>query len=219
MNVKPYVPHSVRSKQFWKKLADKLNFHPAFVWEAYMNKWCCGVGARDFHQLVMTGEITRDEVIEAGEDFLEVPISELDRRQIEHEKWAKENDFTDLLNYHLKQHIQVGDRIVSDETKTFCGSKKQYQTQGKKYRVLELDDKRDGLTDFTAITNADMKGERIWWGVHGIRSVWRGRKEIWNWHLDYLELFKEQNTGHLQTQEMIDHCSKQAEKARKGEKD
>ena len=65
-----------------------------------------------------------------------------------------------------------GDYVVSDEDKTYLSGGK-YQSVGKKYCIKSLSDDRDGLCDFTAITNADMKGERIWWSVHGIKSLWR----------------------------------------------
>ncbi len=217
MKTLPYELGSIRSKRFWQEIADKLELHVTIIKEARINKYW-QTDSRDFGNLIKRGEITREQIMEAASDFLEMPDIELNRRQMESEKCGIENDDDmDLLNYRLKQIIEVGDYIVSNETKTFCFSGKQYQTKGKKYRITELNDYRENLVGFTAITTADIKKERIWWSNHGTKSLWRGNQEIWNWHLAYLELFKENNPNHPQTQEMIEHCTKQAELTAKGE--
>ena len=173
-------------------------------------RWYRSYQTNEFLAHLCSGEIPRDEVVKAATDFMEIPISELDRREAEAFKDSQECDFGDLLNYRLKQLVQVGDEVVSEETKTFCFSGIQYQTQGKRYTIRELNDSRDGLTGFTALTNSDIPTDPIYWNNFGIRSLWRDGKELWNWHLDYLALFKEQNPNHPQTQEMIDHCTGKA---------
>jgi hypothetical protein len=218
MKVKPYIKASVRTKKAWDNLAKMLDLHCTIVREAYFNRWFTSVDFGDFINLIETGEITRDDVIEAGEDWMEIPVSELDKMLVKKEKASLENDDSDLLHYRCKQLIQLGDEIVSDETKTFCFSGKQYQTQGKRYKITSLDDKRAGLSGFTARTESDIEGEGIWWSSYGVKSLWRDGKEIWNWNLGYLQIFMENNPNHPDTQEMIDHCTAGAKLMAIGEK-
>ena len=112
--------------------------------------------------------------------------------------------------------IEVGDEIVSTETKSYCGSNKQYLTKGKKYRITELDDRNELLLgNFIATTKTDIKGERELVCNYGINSVWRNGVEIWNWNLAYLELWMEQNPGHPETEEMIKFTNDRAELMKK----
>lgn len=210
MRVRPYELRSVRNKLAWQDIATQLGLHITIVKEAYFSKWCTGVQAIDFISLVKKGEITREQIVEDGCDFMEMPIAELDRREAEALKDSQDSDFSDLVSYRLKAIVQVGDEVVSEENKTFCFSQQQYQTQGKRYKIASLSDARGGLTEFTAITNADIVNESIHWSSYGIRSLWRNGKEIWNWNLAYLELFKEQNPNHPQTPEMVEHCTRKA---------
>ncbi len=217
METLPYEPYSVRSKRAWQEIAEILNLHPVIIREAYINKYY--QYSSSFFDYIKSGKISYANIIEAAEDFLEMPDIELDRRQKEWDKCSLENDFCDLMNYRLKDLIEVGDYLVSDETKTFCFSGKQYQTKGKKYKIIELNDDRDGkLTGIHAITDADIKGETIHWCEYGMKSLWRNEKEIWNWQLAYLALHKEQNPNHPQTPELEEQCIRNAKLMAKGEK-
>ncbi len=218
MKTIPYELFSVRRSRRDKELSDKLNLHPVIVREAYINRWW--QSGSYFYDNVMKGEITREEVIAEAKDFMEMPDVELERRETKWQESSKENDFCDIMNYRLKQIIEVGDYLMSDETKTYCFSKKQYQTKGKLYKIRELSDDRDSpMTGICAITNSDMRNKQdtIHWCHYGIKSVWRGKKEIWNWSLAYFQLWKEQNPNHPQTQEMEDQSIKNAKITARGE--
>ena len=123
MKVKPYVLGSVRNTQAWNEIADLLNLHVVIVREAYMARWCAPVQARDFIDLVKRGEITREEVVEAADCFMEFPLEELDRREAASLELSQENDFSDRLDYKLKQIIEVVELVFE--------------------RLLQLDDQFD----------------------------------------------------------------------------
>ncbi len=220
MKTIPYELYSIRRARRDKELSDKLNLHPVIVREAYINRWWRCDGSY-FYDNVMSGKITREEVIAEAIDFMEMPDVELERRNQKAIGAQKENDFCDIMNYRLKQLIEVGDWLMSDETKTYCFSKKQYQTQGKKYKIISLnDEKANPMTGICAITNSDMKDKRdtIHWCEHGIKSVWRKGKEIWNWNLAYLALHKEQNPNHPQTAQLEEQCLRHAKLMAKGKR-
>lgn len=180
MNVKPYIPSSERNRIAWENLSQILGVHPVIIREVYFKKWFTGVDIRDFMELVEEGEIKKDEF--AGVELTE---EEIQKRQSKFEEHSKERDFSDYLNYFLKGLIQIGDEIVCSETKTYTFSGDQYLTQGKRYKIISLEDFRSNLSGFTAITETDLPGGQSYWSEYGIRSLWREGKEIWNWHASY----------------------------------
>lgn len=207
----PYVPSSVRSKEAWEDVAKFVGLHPTQVREAYIQRWCAPIQSKDWIKLVKRGDITKADIEEVK---ISVPEKDWD---VFHAEWCeagKQNDFCDLLNYRLKQIIQLGDKWVSDETKTYCFSGWQYLTKGKKYTIVSLAE--DGVSDFKAQTTTDLRKERHWIGVHGCRSIWRRDKEIWNWHLAYQALWEEQNPNHPQTELMRKHNKKNAYRSARG---
>ena len=223
MNVKPYEKYSVRSPKMWKLAADKMGVHPVILRKLYVDRYCAPIAARDFIDLILKNKRNRDDQKFADrlvEELAEIKMTpeEIAAKEASSQEAAEAMDFCDELSYRLKQLIQVGDEIVSDENKDFCFSKKQYQTAGNRYKILNLLDNRDGLTDFTAITNADIKGQ-IWWNVHGVQSVWRDGKEIWNWWRDYHALFVEKNPNHPQEAELRENSERNAIRCAKGKKE
>lgn len=224
MNVKPYEKASVRNARVWKAAADKLGTHPSILSHVYIENYCVGIDSRDFIDLCTRPADREDSKFLAGvkEEIAACKMTpqECENKERETREFHEEHtDFTDILDYRLKQLIQVGDEIVSNEDKTFCFSGEQYQTAGKRYKIKSLDDKRENLTGFHVTTTSNIKGETIGWCVHGIRSVWRKKKEIWNWWRAYHDLWVEQNPNHPQTAEMEAQRDVEAEKAAKGIRD
>lgn len=226
MKTLPYEKASVRSKRIWREAADKLGTHPAILKHVYIENYCVGIDCMDFIRLVTKptdGEDTKfiagvkENIVKAMPDW---PLARCEEKERKDQEFQEEHtDFTDLIDYRLKQLIQVGDEIVSNEDKTFCFSGKKYQSAGKRYRITSLDDRRENLTGFHAVTTSDIRGTTISWCVHGIRSVWRKKKEIFNWWQAYHDLWVEQNPDHPQTSEMEAQRDKEAAKAARGEKD
>jgi len=219
MKCAPYEKQSIRGKRRWHQAASFLNMHPALLKEIYLDVWCTGIDAGDFIDYVLAGKkgFTRAELLEHPTKMDNWTKEQLDAKEANSQKWSEESDFCDLLNYRLKQLIRVGDYTIADETKTYCFSKKQYITKGKKYRIRELFDERG--SSFGCRTSTDLPKESNHESVHGIKVLWRNGKEIWNWNLEYLKLWQEQNPGHPQWQKMIEHCTKKAKKIRRGERD
>lgn len=214
MNCAPYKTLAERTKEGYREISKILGLHPVIIREVYFNRWFTGMDIRDFFALIKSGEIKREEF-----DGVQFTDEEIAKKQRTWNKAVKDNEFSDQLSYQLKQLIEVGDETVCDETKTFCFSNKQYLTAGKKYKIIELNDKRDTLTGFTAITNTDLEGERNWESNHSVRSLWRNNKEIWNWNVAYYNLWIEQNPKDKDNVEFKEHSMRSAEKARKGERD
>jgi hypothetical protein len=208
-----YEKSSVRSARAWAEAAAPLGVHPVILREFYFDKYCRGVQRRDFFSLLKRGGIKP-----TAEDLATTMTpEEIEAKALAQQKANEENDSCDLLLWRLKQLVEVGDEVMSDETKTFTFSQAQYITQGKRYKITELKD--DGGSEFGFISDTDIEGERNWGSAYGIKSLWRNGVEIYNWNLAYLELFKEENPDHEQTQIMIEHCTRQAELSRKGEKE
>jgi hypothetical protein len=222
MKVKPYEKYSIRSTRRWKEAAAKLGLHHIILRKIFFDYWWV-LDASQFLDYIDSGRWDLQKTLN------DHPLPTLTEEEIktEEDRWKKageDNDFTDLMYYRLKKMVKVGDYFMSDETKTFL-SGGEYLTAGKKYRIKELSDKRSdhGLVGFTAITTTNMRKEQHWCSHLGINSLWRGRKEIWNWNLAYLELFKEQNPDYHRThpkeyKEFVKHCEKNAARLRKGQK-
>jgi hypothetical protein len=211
MKVDPYIPLSVRTKAAWKRAGEILGLHPVVVREGFLQDWFRVMESKTFFTLLESGEIKKEEF-----DSVKFTDEQINEKQKIWDDALKESEDTDLMDYELKQLIEVGDEILSTDTKKFL-SGGEYITTGKRYKIKELHD--DGLTGFSAITSTNMKGERNWECVHGVRSLWRKGKEIWNWNIAYFEMFKRMNPNHPQTKEMEEHCLIQAEKIRQGKKD
>ena len=201
MTVEPYVPKSVRSKLAWEATAKILGVHPVVARQGYINRWAGCLSSREFHKLV-----AKKEIVATNREF----INTLSPEELE-ERLAnpcQESDFGDRLNYICKSRIEVGDELVSADTKTFCFGGQQYQTKGNRYKVLSLTD--DGPCDVAVVTESDIPGEKIWWSVHGIISIWRNGIEIYNWSREYLTQWMAENPDHPKTQEMVAFCNKRA---------
>jgi hypothetical protein len=222
MKVKPYEKYSIRSRRRWKEAADKLGIHTVILREIYWQVWFRGVEASYVLDQIISGEWDLQKVLNDEQMPVMTPeeIAEKDEKQL---KAAEDEDFTDLMYYRLKKLIQVGDYVMCDESKTFL-SGGEYVTAGKKYRIKELSDDRDGLTGFTAITTTNMRKEQHWLSHLGVNSLWRGRKEIWNWSTAYFDLYLEQNPDFPKTKpeefkEFEEYNRVAAEKHRKGLKE
>lgn len=216
MKVKPYVLKSIRSKLRWQAAADKLGVHVAILYQVFKDKGTIG---SEFLDAIMSDsqEMFQADVKKAASEC-PLSLAECEAELLEIDRFLNDLDFLDLLNYRLKQIIRVGDEIVSYESKKYLSGRK-YQSARRRYKISSLEDFRSDLSDFCAITNADIKGEKIYWCVHGIRSVWRKGKEIWNWHIAYHDLWVEQNPNHPETKKMEKQRDKYAAKARRGDKD
>jgi len=205
----PYEKSSVRKARLWKAAGESVNIHPVILREYYLDEYL-GCTASDFISLIKKGKIKIDP-----KDLKTFTPEEILDRESKSQKAAEDNDFCDLLTWRLKNLIEIGDYLVSDENKTFLSGGK-YQTKGKKYKITDLKD--EGGSNFGYVTTADIKGEKIWGSNYGVKSVWRKGKEIWNWNLAYLELWLEENPNHPETEKMIKHCNEGAEKTRKGKR-
>jgi len=217
MKTQPYVPKSIRSKLRWQAAADKLEVHVAILYQVFRDHHMVG---SDFLNAIMSESQEKFQAsVKKAASECPLTLAECEAKLLESDRFLEDLDFTDLLDYRLKQIIRVGDEIVSNESKKFCMSGKKYQSARKRYKISSLDDFGSDLSDFCAVTNADIKGEQICWCVHGIRSVWRKGKEIWNWWTAYHDLWVEQNPNHPETKKMEKQRDKYAAKARRGDKD
>ncbi len=208
MKCDPYVPSSVTNKKAWDEVASILGLHPVVARQVYLDRWYT-MDKKDFFALVRNGEFTKKDF-----DVVKMTQEELDAEYVSWCDAMKERDFSDLMYYRLKQIIEVGDETVCNETKTYCFSGKQYQTQGKRYKIENLYD--EGNSEFRYQTTTDLPTETNWGSFLGCKSIWRGDKEIWNWSIAWLELWKEQNPGHPETASMEEHCNQKAENLRLG---
>lgn len=217
MKTKPYKKASEIVAELWDKAAKAIGTTSYCLFEVYLRDNWTSVGAKNFCDGLSKENPDKKFVESVKEGLSSLTAEEIqvlkEKDEKKQESFAGDGDFTDLIYYRLKQMIEVGDEIVSTETKKYCFSNKQYLTKGKKYRITELDDRNELLLgDFIATTITDIKGECDYISNYGIGSVWRKGKEIWNWNLAYLELWMEQNPGHPETEEMVKFCTEQAEK-------
>lgn len=217
MKTQPYEKGSIRSKRAWEESAAIVGVHPVILRDVYIDRWCHAVQARNFLDCIKRNnekgflETVKAECAEAAKDWTDERIAE---KEAQSQEFAEERDFSDLMDYRLKQLIEVGDEIRAEETKTFL-SGGEYLTKGKLYKIVELRD--DGLCDFTAITRTNFEAEPNWSSIHGVRSLWRDGVEIWNWHQAYFDLWCEQNPDHPQTEDMRTYAAEQIEKATTGD--
>lgn len=210
MQCDPYEKRSVRSKRNWGEAAAHLGVHPAILREAYISRYFGPIQAKDFISIIMRKDdkkfVTMVKETCAAIKWTEAEIAEKEEKT---QEAMEDSDFADLMNYRLKLLIEIGDEWLSDETKTYTFSDTQYLTKGKRYTIQTLRD--EGGSEFGLTTTTDLPKETNYTSVHACKSIWRDGKEIWNWHRAYLALWLEQNPGHPQTQEMIDHCNGKAD--------
>lgn len=211
MQTQPYEKYSIRSKRFWDEAANLAGCSTSILRNVYHQKYWGLTGTEFVNSLKRKPE--RLEKLKQECQAVALTAQEIEDEQTLHKAPAEENDFDDLLQYRLKQLIQVGDEWLAQESKTFL-SGPEYITKGKRYRITELDDRRQSLSEFSARTTTNFPEETNCIGNYGCNSLWRDGVEIWNWHLAYLELAKEQIPDDPQIPELTAHCHDEAEKIR-----
>ena len=216
MKTEPYEKFADRHNRIWSEAAKVLGVHPVVLREIYIQKWFVGMQSSDFLYLIHNGEQQsnrkqdwRKKVKEECEALGWTP-EQIAAKQAKSAEFEDDNEFTNILQYRLKQLIEVGDELLSDETKTYCFSEKQYITKGKRYKIVALKDE-DG-TKFGYQTETDLPVEVDYGSNYGVKSLWRDGKEIWNWWQAYHDLWVEQNPDHPKTQEMIDYTKNEIKK-------
>lgn len=219
MKTEPYETYADRHNRLWNKAANALGVNPTVLREVYIQNWFVGMQASDFLHYVQEGGKGRDKDwqkrVKEECDSLGWTPEQIAAKEAKSAEFEDDREFSNILNYRLKQLIEIGDEVVCDETKTYCFSEKQYLTKGQRYRILNLKD--EGGANFGYQTTTDLEGEVNYGSNHGCRSLWRADKEIWNWWQAYHDLWVEQNPNHPQMQEMTEHMAEQIRKYSAGE--
>ena len=212
VEVKPYEPYSIRSIRMMEEMANFLNVDSICLREVrFLNYFTMDFFS--FNELIHKNEDFRIKVRKkCQERQAELDPVEIQKKREEYNQILLEEDFSDLINYRLKSLIQVGDQWKCKETRTYTFSGTQYLTKGKRYNILSLDDRRDGLSDFSFVTDTDLETETCHNSVYSCHSIWRNDKEIWNWHQAFFDLWVEQNPNHPDTEKLAEYCKKQMQK-------
>lgn len=206
MKTESYVPLSQREHDFWSAIGSDLSVHPFTAHYAFRNSgleldaWreqICDLTSNEYGVL---REVRRQ--LEDGGHLTDA-AAKLYQQWIQH---LKEKTLRDALRYKLKQTVQIGDCVV-------CNRATEHMCIGMRYPIIRLVD--DGFVGFTAYVRTDAKdveGEII---GRSIMSLWRDWVEVWNFHLDYLEVLQD---GHmnLMGEEMKKLCLQWAAQARRG---
>lgn len=199
----------MRTTTAWASAAKLVGTHPVIIRRVYLDHWCVGVEAKDFINLLEQGvavenRTAKDDAWKNGSNTLASvrkecaeyaaghpqSVKDMDAQWTADIELAKENDFCDLMDYRLKQLIAIGDEVMCCESKTYCFSKKQYLTKGKRYAILTLKD--EGISSFGYTTLTDIPSEVNHGSVHSVKSLWRNGAEIWNWWIAYHNQWLEQ---------------------------
>jgi len=207
MNCAPYEPRSVRSERYWSNLSEKTGIHQTILRKAKLDLFVWE--ASRFADMLLKEDLVANEpeLFETG-----MSIEELDAKLEKSRAAAREHDDVDLMHYKLKQLVEVGDQFLNDETKTFL-SGGEYLTAGKFYLIKTVSDSSDGVpTEFSFTSTCNMAKETNWGSSLGIKSLWRGGKEVWNWYTAYFENYA---ANHPETpadklEELRVHCAEKA---------
>jgi len=216
MNTEPYEKLSVRSRRLWSGLSEFTGLNEVALRAAFVSQWFGSCRASEWAGLIRSGKVSIAQITEAAHDRLDaLSVQEITKKQAMHERAMLDQDHCDLSQYRLKQIIRVGDEWVCNDTKTFL-SGGEYLTAGKLYRILELSDTRDDMSEFSMITETNMPGERNYASNLSVMSLWRDGKEVWNWDLSYYATFAElyPDTDPAQLEGLRQQCLKHAAKRR-----
>jgi len=207
MNCQPYEPRSVRSERYWSNLSEKTGIHQTVLRKAKLDS-CIWEASRFADMLLKEDLKTKEpELFETN-----MSIEELDAKLEKSRDAAREHDDMDLLHYKLKQLVEVGDQFLNDETKTYL-SGGEYMTAGKFYLIKTVSDDSEGVpTEFGFTSTCNMVKETNWGNSLGLKSLWRGGKEIWNWYTAYFESYAERHpeTPADKLEELRVHCAGKA---------